>query len=241
MKIIAIIQARMGSTRLPQKMGTNLCGFPVIDWVIRRVAMSQTITDIFLATSDSIDNLFLVERAKKFNIKSFIGDEIDVLSRFESIVSNEKPDIIVRICGDNPLITATEIDRIVNFFISGEYDYAFNHIPSMGNNYIDGIGAEVMSKSTFLKIINKANSINHHEHVTSFIHENLTLFNIGTLIAPKNLSFPNISLDIDTESDLNELRYSLNSYLEYNFFAKPEDLIVEDFIRFIVANKLMNA
>ena len=83
--VIGIIQARMGSTRLKHKMSMKLCGFALIDWIIRRCKQSKLIDKFFIATSNNIENKFLVKKAEEFKINSFVGKENNVLSRFISI------------------------------------------------------------------------------------------------------------------------------------------------------------
>jgi len=225
----------MGSVRLPMKMSMEICGFPLIDWVLRRTKESKTITKIVLATSVSKENLYLVERARMASVDYFQGEEINVLSRFESIISNENPDYIIRICGDNPLITGTEIDRCVEFCINGNFDYTFNHIPAMGNLYVDGVGAEVMSNKTFKRIIQKARTFDHFEHVTKYIFENWDEFNALTFAAPKELAYPEFSLDIDTQVDYEIIKNNILSFQQKSGFLKPEKLDIIDFISFLVS------
>ena len=153
-KIIGIIQARMGSKRLPKKMSYYLGDYPIIDWVIQRSKKSKLIQKCVLATSTRTENDYLVERANKYSIDNYRGSEDNVLSRFVEIVNKENADVIVRICADNPFIDPDEIDRLLDNFLIYKPDYAFNHIPAMGNNYADGFGAEIFS-SKVLNIISK--------------------------------------------------------------------------------------
>jgi len=233
-KILAIVQARMGSTRLPKKMAMEICGFPLIDWVLRRTKKSKKITKVVLATSASEENIYLVERARMLGVEYFQGDETNVLSRFESVILKENPDYIVRICGDNPLITGTEIDRCVEFCIKGNYDYAFNHIPAMENFYVDGVGAEVMTNKTFKTIIKHAKTLDHFEHVTKYIFENWDEFNALTFTAPKELAYPEFSLDVDNLEDYIKIKNDLFSYNEKCQFSTPESIDIIKFISFLL-------
>jgi spore coat polysaccharide biosynthesis protein SpsF len=238
MKIVAIVQARMGSKRLPMKMSMEIGGFPLIDWVLRRTKESKIITKIVLATSVREENNYLVDRARMVGVDYFQGDEKNVLSRFESIVLIEKPDYIVRICGDNPLITGTEIDRCVEFCINGDYDYTFNHIPAMGNLYVDGVGTEVMTIKTFNRIIKNARTSDHFEHVTKYIFENWDDFKAITFSAPKELAYPDFSLDVDTYDDFETIKDNIYSFFQKSHFLKPENLDVKEFVSFLVKNKV---
>jgi spore coat polysaccharide biosynthesis protein SpsF len=207
---IAIIQARMGSKRLPKKMSKDLGGYPLIDWVIKRCMKSKLIDDFFLATSKQAENTFLVNRAKYHNVKTFSGDEDDVLSRFIKISDSIIPKNIVRICADNPFISPELIDELILFFNLNNCDYSCNHQSKKNNGYADGFGVEIFSYETLKKIQNKCYSDSHKEHVTSFIWENKKDFIIKCPIAPKKLRYPELKFDIDSESDLHKIRQLLS-------------------------------
>ena len=232
-KVIGIIQARMGSTRLPKKMSLDLGGFPIIDWVITRSKRSKLIDKFILATSSSIENDYLIEVSNKHMIESYRGSENNVLSRFLEIALKENADIVVRICADNPLIDWDEIDRIIEYFLTHNFDYAFNHIPALDNNYVDGVGAEVISSKSLYKIGNMNLDANYLEHVTKFIWNNKKLFNIGILKAPLELSFPTIRLDVDTKEDL---LFLINNLKNYKLYKSPVDLDIFSFIKFLNEN-----
>jgi len=225
MNITGIIQARMGSSRFPSKMSADLFGFPIIDWVIRRSKQSSYITNFFLATSSNKENKFLQQRAKNLDILFFQGSENDVLSRFTEIAKIENSQIIVRICGDNPLICAEHIDKIIDLFIKKNPDYAFNHIPALNNNYVDGIGAEVFSIKTLNKISSYQLLKEQKEHVTKYIWDNPDQFEILTLSADKHFRYPNIRLDVDTHDDLNDLKRLIKNKVDIKN-KLPENLLV---------------
>ena len=229
MNITAIIQARMGSSRFPAKMSEDLFGYPIIDWVIRRLKKSKYPNKIFLATSTSSKNLFLKERAKALDISFYEGSENDVLSRFYKIAKNENSDVIVRICGDNPFICFEHVDKIIELFIEKFPDYAFNHIPALDNKYVDGIGAEVFSARTLNTLKEKSITPMQKEHVTKYIWENVDDFEILTLKADKKISYPQISLDVDTINDLIYLKKLVRAKLKIKK-SKPEDIIVSEIL-----------
>ena len=228
MKITAIIQARMGSSRFPSKMSKNLCGYPIIDWVIRRIKKSKHINKIFLATSSNNKNTFLKKRAKSLDISFYEGSEHNVLSRFYEIARNENSEIIIRVCGDNPLICPEHVDKIIELYIEKSADYAFNHIPALENEYVDGIGAEVFSLKTLFKIYYNATTIEQKEHVTKYIWDNIEDFKILTLKAEKKFSYPNIRLDIDTNEDLEYLKKIIKTKTPKKIL--PEEVLVCDLL-----------
>lgn len=222
----------MGSKRFPGKMAADLANFPIIEWVIRRVKRSKLLDEIVLATSVNSEDDYLENVANKFGVEVYRGNPEDVLSRFYNIAKQHGSDIIVRICGDNPFITASEIDKIIEAFQINKSDYSFNHIPALGNNYVDGLGAEVMSYETLEKIRLLANEKKHFEHVTKYIWENINFFNVSTIEAPSYFAFPQIRLDVNTTKDL----HNLINYISYSYPNKifPEEVDVQEIIETVL-------
>lgn len=205
MKIVGIIQARIGSTRLPYKMMLSLHGKPIIEWVIRRVQKSLLLDDIVVAIPESEDNDVLAKYIVELGIKVFRGSESNVLNRFFKAAKDENATHIVRICADNPLIDGCEIDNLIEFYKSNSCDYAYNHIPK-DNLYPDGLGAEIISFD-LLKHLNKVvTSQNHREHCLSYIWDNEDKYNIKTFNPlDKELHHPEMKFDVDTFDDYHKL------------------------------------
>ena len=211
MKVVGIIQARMGSKRLPEKSMRTLCGKPLLYYVIHRVKMAETLDTVVLATSANSENDVLENLARDLDIEVYRGSEEDVLGRFVEAAQAFNSDVIVRVCADNPLIAPGEIDRIVRHHIESNVDYSFNHVPRKGNNYPDGLGAEVIDFMVLKKIANTAQSPYHREHVTTYIWENSNEFSIETMQAPPEIAGPDIKLDVDTEEDLRKIELFMGS------------------------------
>jgi len=204
MKTICVIQARLGSQRLPGKMLMKIGEFSIIEWVILRVKKSIKIDEIFLATTIKEQDNTLADIASSHDISVFRGSENNVLSRFVEINKISNADNIVRVCADNPFVSADEIDKLINYFILNDCDYACNHKEVLGNKYVDGFGAEIFTKKTLFEINSKSNKSEHFEHVTSYVWENQNQFKICALEPTKEFTFPNLSFDIDTKDDLIE-------------------------------------
>jgi len=204
--IVAIVQARMQSSRLPAKMLLDLHGRPLIDWVHNRIKQSRKIHQIIFAipnqsSDDPLESHLLSQEATVHR-----GPEADVLTRFISAAELANADIVVRICADNPLISAEELDRLVDFFNPKEMDYAYNHIP-INNSYPDGLGAEICSFKVLRDIGLKATLATQREHVFKFIWDNPASYRIRTFDPPRqSLKYPTIRLDVDTLDDLHYLR-----------------------------------
>ena len=114
-KNIAIIQARMNSSRLPGKMFKKIGKYSIIEWVIKRLKKVKSIDRIILATSKKKIDRKLKIISKKLNIDYFAGSEKDVLGRFVATVKDTKDGNIIRICADNPFIDPTEIKKLITF------------------------------------------------------------------------------------------------------------------------------
>lgn len=205
MKTVAIIQARIGSTRLPYKMMLSLHGRPIIEWVIKRVQGSKLLDDIVVAIPITEDNDILAKYIQELGVKVFRGSESNVLNRFYESVKDENTTHIVRVCADNPLIDGEEIDNLIDFYKNNSCDYAYNHIPK-DNLYPDGLGAEIISFD-LLKNLNKIVETQHHkEHCLSYIGDNKEKYIIKTFNPlSKELHHPELKFDVDTFDDYYKL------------------------------------
>ena len=126
-----------------------------------------------------------------------------------------KADSIVRVCCDNPLIAPEEIDRLIEFFekilrTENNIDdqlYVFNFASKMGNGYPDGFGAKILSRILLEKLANLDHELASRQHVTRYIWDHPDQFMIRTFSAPKEIAYPSIKLDVDTQEDLDKIRY----------------------------------
>ena len=126
MKIGAIIQARMGSTRLPEKVMKNLQGKTVLEHVIERVTQSKLIDEIIIATTTHERDAVIESEALRCGVKAFRGSEDDVLSRYYYAAKENNLDVVVRITSDCPLIDPIVLDEIINFYLKNNYDIVSN-------------------------------------------------------------------------------------------------------------------
>lgn len=230
MKTICIIQARLGSQRLPGKMLMKIGELSIIEWVILRVKKSLKIDEIFMATTTNEQDNILAEIALSNDIFVFKGSEKNVLSRFVEINKISNADNIVRVCADNPFVSADEIDKLINYFLQNDCDYACNHKEVLGNRCVDGFGAEIFSKKTLFELSTKSNKPEHFEHVTSYVWENQEDFNISALTPEKNMAYPELRFDVDTEEDLKKLNSFINLF-PITIDSKA-DKIVEKMIKY---------
>ena len=219
-KVVAIIQARLGSKRLPGKMMLSLHGYPIIDWVLHRVKRARRLDQIVLAIPDGSRDDPLAAAGEAAGVNVFRGSEDDVLGRFCAAAQQFEADLIVRICADNPLIDPVEIDNLVDHFKSIEVDYAYNNVPRQ-NKYPDGLGAEIISAQLLQRLGELAILKAHREHCFSYIWDNTDDFEISTFDPPRSvLHKPNLKLDVDTLDD-----YLRLSALEINIDIDAPSLL----------------
>jgi spore coat polysaccharide biosynthesis protein SpsF (cytidylyltransferase family) len=204
-RVVAIIQARMGSRRFPGKMMASLGGRPLIEWMLARVSRAQHVDQVVLATTDLHADDVLAEWARRHGISVVRGDEDDVLRRFVLAADESGAEWVVRVCGDNPFIDPEEIDRLIALFDRERPDYAFNHLEGLDNQYADGFGAEMLTRELLGTCDQQAHEPRHREHVTSYIWDHIHAFRIVTPPAPPELAFPSLKFDIDEPEDLERL------------------------------------
>jgi spore coat polysaccharide biosynthesis protein SpsF len=201
-KIAAIVQARMGSTRLPGKTMADICGKPLLEHVIERVKHSKLISEIIVATTDKKKDDKIVELCKKLGIKCYKGSENNVLDRYYQCVKEFRADIIVRITADNPFVDPEVTDKIIKVFLGdGNFDYVSNTVKP---TYPEGINAEVFTFSALAKAWKEAKKPTDKEHVTPYMWNNPEVFKIQNIENDIDLSYMRWTLD--TKEDMNFIK-----------------------------------
>jgi len=204
MSVVAIIQARLGSTRLPGKTLREFHGHPIIDWVVSRVKKASLVDKCCIAIPDTESDELLAEHLLSMGESIYRGSESDVLGRVTAAALMMSADTVIRVCADSPLVCPKELDKLIEFYLSSDFDYAFNHIP-YNNLYPDGFGGEVCNINILKRVEQNAISFEHREHMFNYIWENRDIFRIGTFDPVPSLRFPNLRFDIDTIDDFNYL------------------------------------
>lgn len=198
--IVCIIQARTGSTRLPNKIFLDLAGKPVLAHDIERVKNSKLINKIVIASPDSAEN-DIIENYVKDNypeVGIYRGSENDVLDRYYQAAVKFSADVIVRITSDCPLINGQEIDKVIKAIVEKNVDYAANVLGK--RTYPRGMDTEVFTFLTLEKIWNKAVEEPDREHVTLYLHKH-----------PDEFS----TFNIEDENDNSGLRLTLDEQDDY--------------------------
>ncbi len=204
-KVVAIVQARLGSSRLPLKSLLCLRDVPVIDWVARRLGACERLDSIMVAVPDTPLDVVLLEHLRRRGIPCMAGPEDDVLARFCQAAQLADASLVVRVCADNPLIWSGAVDRLVDFYRQGHWDYAYNHIPR-NNLWPDGLGAEILSRELLEDMGRKATQPSQREHCLNYIWDNAADFRIGTFDPAEDwLRRPDLRLDMDRPDDFRRL------------------------------------
>ena len=166
---IALIQARVGSTRLPGKVMYPLDGRPALAHVVERTTRADRVSDVVVATSTAPPDDVIAQYAPSFGAEVVRGSESNVLSRFERAVAEYDPDVVVRITGDCPLIDPATIDHVVSSLENANADYASNIIQ---RTFPRGLDVEAFTTESFERVISAATTSAEREHVTPYYHEN---------------------------------------------------------------------
>lgn len=221
--ITAIIQARVGSKRFPNKIFADISGKPLIFHVINRLKKSNKIENIVVATTlNSLDNA-IETWANQNKVNCFRGDEDNVLSRFYFAAKEYKAKIIVRITADDPFKDYRIIDKVINTLISQNLSFAYNNNPP---SFPEGLDTEVFTFNALEKAFRESTDSFEKEHVTQYFYKNPSLFLQKNISNNKNLS--HLRWTIDTEKDLEMVKKIYEKlYYENNVF------LTEDILRLI--------
>ena len=225
--IYAIIQARMGSTRLPGKVMMDLCGYPVIEHVVNRLRKSKYIDKLIIATSIDSNNQPIIDFCKQNNIDYFVGSEDDVLDRYyqAAIHNNLKDDdIIIRITSDCPLIDPFVVDKVIQKHVSENNDYTTNVLEC---TYPDGLDCEVFNFNVLKEAWINATLSSQREHVTLYIRDNPDKFKLGNV--KNDIDLPELIWTLDEKEDflfINEVYKNL--FNEDSFFSMEDILLLLD-------------
>ena len=203
----AIIQARMGASRLPGKMALSIRGETIIEAVLLRATRVFDLSDIYVATTFHRSDDFIADVAHAFGVNVYRGSEDNVLSRFTAIASEISHDYVCRLTGDSPL-NLVELARLCEIRLQqNDLDYVST---TLDNDYPVGVHVEVFKRECLVEKLPKIIDNSSREHVTPFIY-NSGDFQCGALSGAN--SFPNIRLTLDYLDDFNFF-YKLTDYCQ---------------------------
>jgi spore coat polysaccharide biosynthesis protein SpsF (cytidylyltransferase family) len=203
MKVVAIVQARMGSSRLPGKVLRLLDGISVLELIHERLSRCRTLHEIVVATTLSEKDDAVAKEMERLNIAVYRGDEDDVLDRYYRVAAITKADVVVRITGDCPLIDPVIVDAVVDKYVM---QYPLLHYTSNIHppTFPDGLDVEVFSYEALVRAWKEADTRFDREHVTPFLYGHPNWF-------PQ--------ANVGASQDYSQLRWTLDEEKDYTFLS----------------------
>ena len=217
-----VVQAHMGSTRLPNKMMKNLCGKSVVGHVITRLKNSHRADKLIIATSNLPADDILIEECKKYQVNFYRGSDGDVLERFYQAAKIYELTDIARVCADNTLVDWQIIDEEIKIYQNSQYA-----LVTCGETVPLGLGCEIFSFELLEEARNKATKHYQHEHVTPYIYENFS--DVYKYNLQKDLKKYRFTLD--TEED-----WTLISKIYAELYHGDADFLLDDVIAVMEKN-----
>ena len=222
-KTLTIIQARTGSTRFPRKVLVKINGITLIEQIINRVKKVKKIDEIVLATTKKREDDILCRLAKKNKISFFRGSENNLVDRYFKAAIFFNANVILRLPADNPIPEPKEYDRLIKYHLASNNDFSSNICNFKKNGYPDGIGVEIFNFNALKKIWKSQKNKKFREHIAlNFYNYDKKRpyrrfnFKLGTIKCPKDISRPNLVLDINYKKDLVLIKKI------YSFFEKKK-------------------
>ncbi len=207
MTTVAIVQARMTSTRLPGKVLADIAGRSLLAFMLARVHRARRLDAVWVATTTNATDDPLAALCDELDVPVFRGDELDVLGRYAGAAREAGADVVVRLTADCPMIDPALIDQAIEMFEDGDHDYLSNAIHL---SYPDGLDVEVFSAAALAIADRDARDPFHREHVTPYLRTGTYPdlpsgdFKVGHMTAPAD--FSHLRWTVDTQDDLDRVR-----------------------------------
>lgn len=198
-EVLTIIQARLGSTRLPGKVMLDLAGRPMLSHVIARMKRSRLTSRLIVVTTVDAEDLPIVEMARALGLPVFRGSATDPLQSFVSAARLYGADHVVRIKGDCPIIDAQVVDAAIRLHLDEGADYTGN---CLQRSYPVGLDVEILSREALEKVWREAALRSEHEHITLYVHNHPELFAIRHLAQADDRSALRWTVDYPEDYDL---------------------------------------
>ena len=225
MKVVATIEARMGSSRLPGKTLAPILGRPMLELLVERLKRCRLVDQIVIATTYDPADQIIEELARRLQIGCFRGSVDNVLQRVLQAAQSHSADLIVETTGDNPLIDPEIVDQLVTLFLSGAYDYVSNDLQE---TFPDGLNAKLFLTKTLADVDELTQDPLDQEHVSLYIYEHPERYRLGNLAAPPDLHRPDIRLTVDTAEDL-----ALVSRIFESLYPQNPEFSARDIVRLL--------
>lgn len=223
-KIVLVMQARMGSTRLSGKVMRNLYGKTVLEHDIERIRQARLVDEIVVATTVKEQDDIIVSEAQRLGVKVFRGSEDHVLSRYYFAAKENGADIVVRVTSDCPLIDPHILDDTIKFYKEKDYDIVTNAGDVDKRTYPRGLDVEVFSFDKLSEAYQKAEEKYQQEHVTPYLYEH---GNIGYY--KNDVNYSNYRWTLDTEED-----WKLISIIYQNLYHGKHDFYFKEILELML-------
>lgn len=231
-KVGAIVQARMGSIRLPGKVLKNLSkNDSVLGVLIKRLKSSKELDNIIIATTPDEKDKAIIEEVKNYNVDWYIGDEENVLKRYYDAAKKYTLSIIIRITSDCPFIDPKILDDMIRFYKLNNYDYIRNVDET--TNFSRGFEIEIFNIEVLKETFSRAKIKSEKEHVTYYIYTHPEKFTLYSYNVENLKKFENLRLTIDEEDDLLMCREVYKKLIEK---GKNYDFSIYDIIELVEKN-----
>ena len=217
-KTLCIVQARTNSLRFPGKVLKKIHNKTLIQLLLERLSICKNLDNIVLATTSEKSDNVLTKTIDLLGYQTFRGSESNVLERFYHTASKYKANTIIRITGDCPLIDPNIVDKIIEYYLSNNFDYVSNTI---NPTFPDGLDVEVFSFKTLLETYRNAKKLSEKEHVTPYI-KNSNNFQIGSYENNENLSLERWTIDYEVDFTLIS---SIFNYFYPNIYFTMNDIL----------------
>ena len=198
-RIVAIIQARMNSSRLPGKVLREISGKPMLMHVINRAQRASAVDDIMVATTTDESDNAIESLCVQHGVQVYRGSQFDVLDRYYQAALLSNAEVIIRITADCPLIDPEEIDRTVDAFFNSGVDFAANRLP-WGRNVPIGFDTEVCTFEVLQRAWQEADKPYEREHVMPYLYDEPDRFKV--LLVRREPDFGHYRWTVDTAEDL---------------------------------------
>ena len=223
-KIVAIIEARMTSSRLPGKVVMPLAGKPAVGWIIERLKRSRYVDEVIVATTTNKTDDALVEAARNLKAKSFRGSEDDVLARVLGAAHETKADVIVEITGDCPLVDHRLVDRAIELLSEKKADFVSNNT-SATPTFPDGFDVRVFPTAVLEQVDRLTKDPIDRVHVSYYIWTHPDKFKVVEWKAPPEMHGPDLRVTLDERND-----YELLDAIFKKLLPKDEDFSAADVV-----------
>ena len=228
MRIVATIEARMTSTRLPGKVLLPCIGRPLLELMIERLRHVPGLDDIVIATTINSSDDPIVELAQKLSVSCWRGSEENVMERVLQAAFNSQADVIVELTGDCPLIDPEIVQYCLDEWTIRGVDYLANCIE---RSYPIGMDTQVFWTKTLADAFSRTQDINDLEHVSLYIYKHPELYKLLNLLAKEDHFDPGLRLTLDTSDD-----YRLINIIFEQLYQVNQNFSLDDILQFLRIN-----